>query len=75
VLILFVSYTDFMVYEVKKDGSVIHLTDFEEPKPKVRLTLLSWLLCSLPNLLPGSPQTQGDCPCGEEACRAGPVQQ
>lgn len=28
-------YTDFLVYEVKKDGTVIHLTDYEEPKPKV----------------------------------------
>lgn len=56
VLTLFISYTDFMVYEVKKDGTVIHLTDFEEPKPKVQSTLLSRSLSYLPNPVSQAPQ-------------------
>lgn len=28
-------YTDFLVYEIRKDGSVVHLHDFVEDKPQV----------------------------------------
>ncbi|KAL1869184.1 hypothetical protein VTK73DRAFT_3353 [Phialemonium thermophilum] len=28
-------FTDFLVYEIRKDGTVIHLNDFEEPPQKI----------------------------------------
>lgn len=36
------SYTDFLVNEIRKDGEVLHLRDFEENEPPVQV-------CAIPD--------------------------
>jgi len=46
------SYTDFLVYEILKDGSTLHLEDFEEEPPRVQQVCSSTTSHVLASVIP-----------------------